>query len=177
MKNLKRIAIIGNAGSGKSTLAQTLHQILKLPVYHLDKYFWKPNWIHPDLNEYRLIHDKICDQDKWIIDGNNLSVSEYRFKNADTIIFLNISRYKCIWRIIKRAFKYYGKATPTSADQCIENFFDLRFLNFLKWVWNFKKRNLNKIIELLAFYAKNKEIYILRSQYEIDEFIKKLSDY
>lgn len=108
------------------------------------------------------------------LDGNNLSVSESRFKNADVIIFLNIPRYKCIWRIIKRAFKYYGKSTPTSADQCIESFFDLRFLRFLKWVWNFKRRNLNKIIELLDFYSKNKEIYILRSQYEIDEFIKKL---
>ena len=39
----KKIAIIGCAGSGKTTLAFLL-QKLNLPIYHLDQYYWKPNW-------------------------------------------------------------------------------------------------------------------------------------
>ena len=57
MKNIKRIAIIGNAGSGKSTLTQKLHTITNLPVYYLDQYFWKPGWVRTDPDEYKKIHD------------------------------------------------------------------------------------------------------------------------
>src|SRR3990167_5017001 len=102
MKSIKRIAIIGNAGSGKSVLAQKLHQILHLPVYHLDKYFWKSNWTHPDPDEYKIIHDKLCNQEEWIMDGMNLRLLEYRIQRADIIIFLDIPRYLCFWRIFKR---------------------------------------------------------------------------
>ena len=42
---MNRIVVIGSAGSGKSTLSQKLGQIYSLPVVHLDKYYWKPNWV------------------------------------------------------------------------------------------------------------------------------------
>lgn len=132
MKNIKRIAIIGNAGSGKSTLAQKLHEILNLPVYHLDKYFWKPNWTRPDPEEYKKIHDSICSQDKWITDGMNLRLLEYRIQRSDVIIFLDMPRYVCFWRIFKRTIKYYGRETPTSAENCPERF-NWEFIKFLKW--------------------------------------------
>lgn len=171
MKNIKRIAIIGNAGSGKSVLAQRLAAILNLPVYHLDQYFWKPHWTHPNLDEYKTIHDELCDRGEWIIDGMNLRVLEYRAQRADMIIFLDIPRYICLWRIFKRTFKYYGKETPSSAPGCPEGF-NRKFIHFLKWVWDFKKRYPEKIKELLTSYVSTKEIYILRSSKDVDLFIK-----
>jgi adenylate kinase family enzyme len=173
MKNVKRIAVIGNAGSGKSTLTQKLHKILELPIYHLDKYFWKPNWGRPDPHEYKIVHDTICDQDKWIMDGMNLKLLEYRIKKSDVVIFLDIPRYICFWRIFKRMFKYYGKVTPTSAEQCPERL-NWDFLKFLKWIWDFKAKYRPKIIDLLNAYANTKEIYILKSPKEIERFIDTL---
>ena len=41
---MKRVMIIGCCGAGKSTLARRLHKIIKLPLYHLDQYYWKENW-------------------------------------------------------------------------------------------------------------------------------------
>ena len=169
--NIKRIAIIGNAGSDKSVLAQKLHQILNLPVYHLDQYFWKPHWTHPNLDEYKLIHDALCDKDRWIIDGMNLRVLEYRIQKADMIIFLDIPRYICFWRIFKRTINYYGKETPSSAKDCPERI-NWKFFRFLKWVWDFKKRYPPKIMALLNAHADTKKIYILKSQNEIDAFLK-----
>ena len=59
MKEIKKIAIIGNAGSGKSTLAYKLQQKLNLPIYHLDQYYWKPNWGRTDPDEYKIVHNNL----------------------------------------------------------------------------------------------------------------------
>lgn len=171
MKQIKRIAIIGNAGSGKSTLAQKLHAITRLPIFYLDQYYWKPGWVKTDPDEYKKIHDQLCDQEKWLIDGINLRVMEYRIKRADMIIFLNMPRYICFYRIFKRTFKYYGTETHSSPKGCPERF-NGEFLKFLKWVWVFKKRYPPAIRELLKNYENTKQIYILKSQKEIDQFLK-----
>lgn len=171
MKTIKRIAIIGNAGSGKSTLARKLHQILHIPLYHLDQYFWKPHWTHPNIDEYKVIHDTLCDQEVWIIDGMNLKFLDYRASKAEVIIFLDIPRYICLWRIFKRTIKYYGKETPSSAQKCPERF-DWKFV---KWAWDFKAKYPPKIRELLHAYEDTKEIYILQSSTEINQLLEKLN--
>ncbi|GMU19703.1 MAG: hypothetical protein AMXMBFR12_08950 [Candidatus Babeliales bacterium] len=173
MKSSKRITIIGNAGSGKSTLAQRLHAITKLPIYHLDQYFWKPGWQHPDPAEYKIIHDSICDKDEWIIDGMNLRVLEHRIQRADIIIFLDIPRSQCFTNIFKRTWHYYGRQTPSSAPGCSERF-NWEFFKFLKWVWDFKKRYPHKIMGILNQHS-DKEVYILKSRKEIDAFLRNFS--
>ncbi len=172
-KEIKRIAIIGNAGSGKSTLSQKLHKITNLPIYYLDQYFWKPGWVRTDPDEYKSVHDVICDKDAWIIDGINLRVMEYRIQRADMIIFLDVPRYLCFYRIFKRTFKNYGKETTSSPQGCPERF-NWEFIKFLKWVWDFKKKYPAAVKALLKKYSDDKQIYIFRSQQEVDAFIKKI---
>lgn len=176
MKQIKKIAIIGNAGCGKSTLSERINKIFNLPIYHLDKYFWKPNWVRTDIEEYQIIHDNLCDKDEWIIDGMNLKFLEYRIKKADIIIFLNIPRYICFWRIFKRTIKYYGQETPSSAQGCPERV-NWEFIKFLKWVWDFKSKYPPKIMKLLNTYKTTKQIYIFRSQAEIDRFLEKINKF
>lgn len=171
MKNIKRIAIIGNAGSGKSTLTQKLQAITGLPVYYLDQYFWKPGWVRTDPDEYKKAHDAICAQEEWIIDGINLRVLEYRIQRADIVVFLDIPTYLCIWRIFKRTYANYGKETPSSAKGCPERF-NWAFIKFLKWVWDFNKKYPSAIKELCK--AHGKKLYVLRTQKEVNEFIKKI---
>lgn len=173
---MKRIAIIGNAGSGKSTLAQKLHTITNLPIYYLDKYFWQPGWIRTNAEEYKKMHDEICAQAAWIIDGVNLRVMEYRIQRADMIIFLDMPRYLCFWRIFKRTFQNYGKETLSSPKGCPEQF-DWEFIKFLKWVWDFKKKYPAAVKVLLKKYSDGRQIYILRSQQDVDAFIKNLKLY
>ncbi len=43
--NYKKILIIGCGGSGKSTLARQMGEKFALPVVHLDKIYWLPNWV------------------------------------------------------------------------------------------------------------------------------------
>jgi adenylate kinase family enzyme len=85
-----------------------------------------------------------------------------------------VPRYFCFWRIFKRTLKYYGKETPSSARGCKERI-DWQFLIFLKWVWDFRKNYRPKILALLKKYHHKKQIYVLHSAQEIEEFIRESS--
>jgi adenylate kinase family enzyme len=168
--NHKRIAIIGNAGSGKSFLADELNALTGVPVFHLDQYYWKPNWVRPDLQDFKLVHDRLCDQSEWIIEGMNLQFLDYRMQRADLIIFLNIPLSLCLWRVFKRTIHYYGTEPPDSAPGCKEEF-NTHYLHFLSMVWNFDQEYLPLVKELFHIYAATKKIYMLNSQQEIDAFV------
>jgi adenylate kinase family enzyme len=168
---MKKVAIIGCAGAGKSTLALQLHTHLKLPVYHLDKYYWKPQWLQPDFDEFIVAHHEICEQPEWIVDGMYFRTLYHRLHEADTIIFLDMPRSMCLWRVLKRMFFNYGKVTFSSAVHCPERF----DWTFLKWVWNFNKRTRKSLTLLLDDIAREKRVYILRSKKEVQHFIEKLT--
>ncbi len=173
LRRAHRIAIIGNAGSGKSTVARVLQSYLNLPLYHLDQYFWGPNWQQPNRDEYKIVHDELCNRERWIIEGTNLSLWDHRMNRAEVIVILKFSRMQCLWRIVKRTFAYYGKQTPSSASGCHEGI-SWKFVKFLMWVWNFQPKYEAKVTELLEVYGDSKTIYVLSSQQEIDAFLGKL---
>lgn len=167
---MKKIAIIGCAGSGKTTLALKLSKLLNLPVYHLDQYYWKPNWERPVFEDFQLAHNQLCDQDEWIIEGIYTRTLEYRFFTADCIIFLNVPRRICFWRVFKRAIKYWGIVRPSAAMGCPEK---LDF-GFLKWIWNFPKNSRPIILKLIEEYKELKKICIIRSDTDQERILEKL---
>lgn len=156
---MKKIAIIGCAGSGKTTLAIKLSKLLNLPIYHLDQYYWKPNWQRPIFEEFEAAHKQLCDQKEWIIEGIYSRTLEYRFKTTDCVIFLDIPRRLCLWRILKRTIRYFGKVRPYSAAACPERL----DLEFLSWVWNFQNNTRPNILKLIKQYKEQKKIYIIQS--------------
>lgn len=173
MKSIQKIAIIGAPGTGKSTLASYLQKQTNLPIFHLDQYFWSPNWTHPEEETYKKIHDKIHNKNKWIIDGMNLKYLESRIIKADLIIFLDYSSTVYIRRIFKRLFQYYGTPSPYSAPGCNEKF-NFKFLKFLWWVIRFKKNYLPNIYQLIKQYQNDKEIIIIKTPSQLEKFLHRL---
>lgn len=157
MQTYTRIAIIGCAGSGKTTLARQLHTLLHIPVYHLDQYYWKPGWQRPDFEEFRTVHDELCDQESWIIEGIYTSALLYRLERTTHIIFIDIPRYRCLWRVIMRLLRNYHQVMPLSAPECPERF----DIPFLQWVWKFKHKSRPYILHLLEEYKHEKKVYVL----------------
>lgn len=130
---MKRVVVMGAGGTGKSTFSQKLSNKTNLPVFNLDKLFWKPNWVEREKDEYLKLHTEWINQKEWIIDGNGYSCMKSRFERADTIIFLDYSRAISIPSAIVRAFKFYGKERPMMQQNCREKI-DINFLKFLIYI-------------------------------------------
>lgn len=141
--------IFGRSGSGKTTFASDLHKITKLPLYHLDKYFFESNWIEKDYNEFMSIQHNIVNKEQWIIDGNSVKSLETRWSKANLVIYFNYSKYVCLYRLFKRLFQNRSHFDDR-AQNCKEK---LRF-KFIMYMWNFEKRVSKQIVDLQFKYPK-----------------------
>lgn len=165
---MKRIMIIGPSGAGKSTLARQLGEIFNLPVHHLDTYFWKAGWIPTPNDEWDFFLEELIQNEKWIIDGNYSRTLDIRLKRADVIIFLDFSTWLTLYRVIKRRWMYHGKTRPDMNKDCQEKL----DIEFLRWVWNFRKTQRPHILEKLKI-REDKTIIILKSPKEVKRLIEK----
>lgn len=171
-----RIVIIGSPGAGKTTLAIQLGKILEIPVFHLDRFFWQPCWIGEpgDVRKEKL--EKLIQQEQWIIEGTYLRSSEPRLRAADTIIFLDMSTWLCLRRVIYRHFKdiIYHKfkdkkrSRPDLPDGCSSNQHLRRML--LKVLF-FRIRHHEELSQTLHNYESSKRVFCLHSPEEVESFL------
>ncbi|MEN3089914.1 MAG: DNA topology modulation protein [Staphylococcus pseudoxylosus] len=163
---MNKIIVIGSSGSGKSTLSRQLSNILNIPVYHLDVLFWKPNWVMTTKDEQIDIQNSLLEKSYWIIDGNYTGIMEDRLQLADTIVFLNLPRRICYFRVFKRLFKNMGKTRPDMGNDCKERV----TFTFLKYIWNYPKYRKPFLLDKFRKMEKEKKIFVLNSIKEINDF-------
>lgn len=160
---MKRIMIFGRPGNGKSTFANRLSKTLSLPVYHLDKYFFESSWRERDTKEFIDIQKNLVSREAWIIDGNSTKTLEIRWSKADVVIYLDLPKWICIYRIIKRIFTK-DRTIDDRAPNCPEV---LRW-PFLVYAWRFENRVKNIIPQLTKTYEKT-PFYVISSQKDFEE--------
>lgn len=168
---MKKIVIIGSGGAGKSTFARRLHEVIDLPLFHLDKLYWKPDWVETPKNEWQKIIEHLLAGDEWIIDGNFGGTMDIRFRACETIIYFDLPRFVCFYQVLKRLAKYYKKTRPDMGAGCNEKI-DLEFLG---WVWNFSEKSKPKIEEKLKLYAAGKNIIRFNSRKDVEKFFENLA--
>ena len=163
---MDKIAIIGSPEAGKSTLAHQLSKSLNIEIIHLDRYFWQPDWREKPRGARIEIMRELVRKERWIIEGTYLDSSEPRLNAADTIIFLDIPPWLCLYRIRQRHNKYKGQPRPDLPDRCSDN---LTLTCVLK-VLAFPFRGRRTLKQKLHDY-KSKRIIWLRSRKEVKDFL------
>jgi adenylate kinase family enzyme len=166
---MERIVIIGCGGSGKSTLARQLGEKLNIPVVHLDKLWWKPNWVETSREEFDAKLAEELAKPRWIMDGNFDRTMPERVARCDTIIYLDFSRVACLLGVLKRVITTYGKVRPDMGDGCPERF----DWEFMKWVWNFNKEKRQKYYALLN-EVRGVECIVLKNRRMVKRFLKSI---
>jgi adenylate kinase family enzyme len=164
---MRRVLVIGNSGGGKSTLARRLGDKLGLPVIHLDILFWKPGWVESDKAEFADRVAAALQAPVWVSDGNFGSNYHVRLPRADTVIWIDLPPWLCLFRAIKRAVTYRGGGRPDLTPGCDETI-DFQFYGF---ILNFRRKHQPRLEAALAEHGAHVRLYRLRSDREIAAFL------
>lgn len=165
---MKKILVVGSGGSGKSTFSAALGKQLDIPVIHMDALYWQPGWVEPPKPDWQARVEVLCQHEQWIMDGNYSGTLAPRLVACDTVIFLDMPRLLCLWRVLGRGIRYFGVTRPDMAEGCPEKMPDP---TFLRWIWNYPERSLPKVLALIDQHAAGKRIIRLRSAAAVRGFL------
>ncbi|HVF68055.1 MAG TPA: DNA topology modulation protein [Pyrinomonadaceae bacterium] len=165
---MRKVLVIGSGGSGKSTFAERLGGRTGLPVIHLDSFFWRAGWQEPPRDEWAARVDELLKRDAWIMDGNYGGTLERRLAACDTVVFLDLPRVLCLWRVVSRSLRYRGRTRPDMAEGCPEQL----TWEFLRWVWTYPRRRRAGVLKRLGELGAGQKAYVLRSRREVRRFLE-----
>ncbi len=165
---MQRILIVGSGGSGKSTLARQLGDRLNMEVIHLDQHYFGPNWEEPSKEEWAKRVQQLIQRPNWVMDGNYGGTMEMRIGRADTIIFLDFSRWLCLWRVLKRGWRNRGRVRPDMAPECKERV----EWQFLWYIFRYPDTRRAGVFERISRLASDKDTYILQSPKQVKHFLQ-----
>ena len=132
----RKVLIVGCGGAGKSTLAVEMGKRFGLPIVHLDKLWWLPDWKNRSEQEFDELLSGELVKNAWIIEGNYFRTFNTRLQYADFCIFLDYDTELCVQSVYERAEKYKGVTRPDMTDGCTEQVDD----EFKNWISSFKEK-------------------------------------
>jgi adenylate kinase family enzyme len=164
LKSANRILVIGCSGGGKTTLSLKICGRFSLPFVSMDRdFFWLPGWVQRSKTEERaLIAAKVA-EDRWLMDGTGPSTFDLRLPRADAVIWVRLPRMICIWGVIKRTIRSYGRERLEMARGCPERL----DWEFMRYVWNFEHKETPKVVAGLKQDGPNVPVLQLKTRRDI----------
>ena len=167
---MQRILVIGPGGSGKSTVAKEIASRLDLPLIHLDALYWKPGWRATDKETWELTLRELVAAPRWVMDGNYGGTLELRLARCDTVVFLDLPRMICLWRVLERQVEFLGRSRPDMAPDCPERI----TFEFVNWIWTYPKSRRPGILRRLAGLRADQRAIVLSSRRAVRGFLSEL---
>ena len=169
---MRRVAIVGYSGGGKSSLARRLAEKTGLPLVHIDQEYWRPDWVEPPFEQWRARHADLIAAPAWIIDGNSTRTLPARSAAADTLVYLDMPRWRCLLQVLWRVVTSHGRVREDMAPGCPERF----DAAFLRYIWAFKRRYDPVILAVLEDRSGALDTVHLRSWRQAERWLEQVSE-
>jgi adenylate kinase family enzyme len=141
-------------------------------VVHLDARYWRAGWEPTPPDEWQDVVRELVARDTWVMDGNYGGTLDVRLAACDTVIFLDLPRLVCLWRVVRRWARHRGGTRPDMAPGCNEQ---LSF-EFLRWIWGYPTRQRPGILRRLSTLAAGQRTVVLRSTSDVERFLAAAED-
>jgi adenylate kinase family enzyme len=165
---MKKVLVIGSGGAGKSTFAARLAAKTGLPLVHLDAIYWRPGWVETPKDEWRRTVERLVAGEAWIMDGNFGGTLEFRLAACDTVIFLDLPRALCLWRVLVRRLRFGRGGRPDMSPGCPERL----TWEFFHWIWTYPSARRPKLLARLDALRGEKNVVVLRSRGEVEALLE-----
>jgi adenylate kinase family enzyme len=169
---MRRVMVIGCSGAGKSTLARKLVRLTGLPLIDLDGLHWRAGWVAPPVEEWRSIVASAVAGSEWIMDGNYAGTFDLRMPHADAIVWLDYPRQSCLWRVVKRTARNFGRNREGLPPGCPEHL----DWQFLKYIWTFGRIHRPLIHAAIKRFDVGSRVFRLTSHRSTTEFLATIAD-
>jgi adenylate kinase family enzyme len=169
---VKRIVVTGPAGAGKSELARQLGAKLRIRVVHLDTLFWKPGWIATPPGEWEELQRRELASPEWIVDSQADDMLPDWLHAADTIVFVDASPLRCLWRVARRRLNRGASVGVPAATRPAP--VHRALLKFLRNQWRYRRRVRAELLAELARARGDRRVVILRSRRDAPAFVRGL---
>jgi adenylate kinase family enzyme len=157
---VKRIVVTGPAGAGKSGLARELGGLLGVRVLHLDTLFWKPGWVPTERSEFEAMQRRELAGDSWIADAQYDDMLPDWVEAADTVVFVDASLLRCLWRVGRRRLNRHARVgTPSGSEP---GALHRALLKFVRNQWRYRTRVRRDLLAELAREREERRVVVLR---------------
>jgi adenylate kinase family enzyme len=167
----RRVLVIGISGAGKTTLATRLAAATGLPLIHLDREHWLPEWQEPPKAEWRAKVRSLVAADEWVIDGNFAGTFDLRMPRADAIVWLDYPSPRCLVRVLRRVATNWGTTRSDMGEGCPERL-DWRFLLY---VWRFQSVHRPVLERAIATFAREARVFRITADRQWQPLIAELA--
>ncbi len=170
---MNKVAVFGNSGGGKSTLSKRLAEITGLPMVALDLLQYQPGGAKIPNQEYKAVHNRLLQQDQWIIDGfGSLDTVWERLEVADTLVYVDMPVILHYWWVTKRFLKGF-LVPPENWHQ--DSPLLQGTLNSYYTVWLCNQKLTPKYREYVHQAKKTKRVYHLQSPSDVKNFYQTIT--
>jgi len=105
LRHSLRVVVVGTTCCGKTTFARRLARALGAPHIELDALYWLPDWTPRDESQFRSLVCAALAGERWVIDGNYGRLQDLIFGRATTLIWLNYSFPRVLFRGLTRTIR------------------------------------------------------------------------
>lgn len=120
--NARRILVLGGAGAGKSTLARRIGAARGLPVAHLDRFMYGPDWTHRDSRDVRRLLSDALAGDAWVVDGVYPAFNDLTLARADAVIWIEQPVWLRLYRAWRKTRDHRHAPRADRPEDCEERF-------------------------------------------------------